>query len=423
MSHPMVVLPSNGNRHPHGIKREHDHDHVYEVIPKNTNGSTSDTHTHRHKKKKNHHHQHQNTQQNGEGEKKKKQKQKSKLNSHESQRKEDTLMSGGLGEISAELGEPILPPARNSQHLTPTMPKTMKEKHGNANGNASEGKKKKSKSKGPKTVHFEGLSNGHAENGGEKSETERAKMNGDLAQRRTSILPVRSHLPILPLTSSPILPPTRPRSYSSNGQTPILPPASPSRLNLLRVSPIYSTPILPPTSPFRKRRGSTGNTFSHPPPTFLVEYPPSQTTLPPSTKSAEPKRKDDDWEFNTGKIRAMVGNPMEKDAQREENIAFSSNYIRSPMRQSQGINVAGVNFNTYHLKNRETFVLKDKSNGLQVCSVAQGSIWVSLGTEKFRISKGGMWRVREGEKCSVKNQDGHECILHMTSIPSASALI
>ncbi|KAJ8057917.1 hypothetical protein OCU04_013098 [Sclerotinia nivalis] len=308
----MVVLPSNKNRHPHGIKREHDHDHVYEAIPRNANGGTPDTHTHQHKKKKNHHHQHQNAQQNGEGEKKKKQ--KSKHNSHESQRKEDTLMSGGLGEISAELGEPILPPARNSQHSTPTMPKAMKEKL----ENASESKKKKSKSKGPKAVHFEGLSNGHTQNGGEKAETEGVKMNGDSAQRRTSILPVRSHLPILPLTSSPILPPTRPRSYSSNGQAPILPPASPSRLNLLRVSPISSTPILPPTSPFRKRRGSTGNTFSQPPPTFSVEYPPLQTTLPASTKSAELKRKDDDWEFNTGKIRAMVGNPMEKDAQREE---------------------------------------------------------------------------------------------------------
>ncbi|CAD6449804.1 ea8f093d-25fc-404d-ac15-b37ea0cac454 [Sclerotinia trifoliorum] len=417
MSHPMVVLPSNGSRHLHGIKREHDHDHVYEAIPKNTNGSTTDTHTHQHKKKKNHHHQHRDAQQNGEGEKKKRQ--RSKRNSRESQEEEDTLMSGGLGETSAELGEPILPPARDSHQSTPTMHKAMREKH----RNASESKKKKSKSKGPKAVHFEGLSNGHTQNGGEKAEAEGAKMNGDPAQRRTSILPVRSHIPILPQTSSPILPPIRPRRYSSNGQTPILPPASPSRLNLLRVSPIASTPILPPTSPFRKRRRSTGNAFSQPPPTFSVESPSLQASLPASSESAEPKRKDDDWEFSTGKIRAMVGNPMEKDAQREENIAFSSNYIRSPMRQSQGINVAGVNFNTIYLKSRETIVLKDKNNGLQVCSVAQGSIWVSLGTEKFRISKGGMWRVREGEKCSVKNQDSQECILHMTSIPSASALI
>ncbi|APA12595.1 hypothetical protein sscle_09g073650 [Sclerotinia sclerotiorum 1980 UF-70] len=419
----MVVLPSNGSRHLHGIKRKHDHGHVHEAIPKNTNGSTTDIPTHQHKKKKkkkkNHHHQHQDAQQNGEGEKKKKQKQKSKHNSHELQRKEDTLMSGGLGEISAELGEPILPPARNSKQSIATMPKAMKEKH----GNASESKKKKSKSKSLKAVHFEGLSNGHTQSSGENAETEGVRMNGDSAQRMTSILPVRSHTPILPLTSSPILPPTRPRGYSSNGQTPILPPASPSRLNLLRVSPIASTPILPPTSPFRKRRGSTGNAFSQPPPTFSVESPFLQASLPASSKSAEHKRKDDDWEFNTGKIRAIVGNPMEKDAQREENIAFSSDYIRSPMRQSQGINVAGVNFNIVHLKNRGTIVLKDKNSGLQVCSVAQGSIWVSLATEKFRISKGGMWRVREGEKCSVKSQDGHECILHMTSIPSASASI
>lgn len=93
------------------------------------------------------------------------------------------------------------------------------------------------------------------------------------------------------------------------------------------------------------------------------------------------------------------------------------------MRQAQGINVGGVNFNIWHVKNRETFIFKSKSTGLQVCSVAQGSIWVFLGLEKFRISKGGMWRIREGEICSAKNQNGTECVLHITSIPNGSMLV
>ncbi|KAI9647461.1 hypothetical protein NHQ30_003846 [Ciborinia camelliae] len=306
----MVVLPSNGHRNPQGIKREHDRDNVYDVSPKNINtndNASANQNTHQHKKKKNHHHQHQNGQQSGEGEKKKK-KHKSKHNSHQSQsRQEDTMMSGGLEEMSAELGEPILPPARSSQNSTPTMPKAMKEKHGYANGNGSGGKKKKNKVKNNKTVHFEGLGNDHGQNG----------QNGNAAQRG-SILPVRSQGPILPPSSSPILPSTRPRSYSSNSQTPILPPASPSRMNLLRVSHMNQTPILPPISPFRQRRGSTGNAFSEPPPTFSVEPPRSQATQPASTKSVEPKPSDDHWEFSTGKIRVMTGNPMEKDTQREE---------------------------------------------------------------------------------------------------------
>lgn len=93
------------------------------------------------------------------------------------------------------------------------------------------------------------------------------------------------------------------------------------------------------------------------------------------------------------------------------------------MRQTEGINVAGVNFNIYRIKYRGTYIVKEKGSGLRVCSVAHGSVWVSLGAEKFRISKGGMWRVKEGEICSLKNQDTHECVLHVTSIPSGSALI
>lgn len=93
------------------------------------------------------------------------------------------------------------------------------------------------------------------------------------------------------------------------------------------------------------------------------------------------------------------------------------------MRDSRGINVAGVNFNAIYLKCRATSILKGKGYGLKICSVAQGNVWVSLATEKFRISKGGMWRIRDAEGCSVANQDTQECILHITSIPIASALV
>ncbi|TGO34563.1 hypothetical protein BHYA_0192g00270 [Botrytis hyacinthi] len=418
----MVVLPSSSGYRPNkGVKREHDPDQIHDFSSKSPNANgTSDNHTHQHKKKKSHHHQNQ-TEQSGDGKKKK----KSKHKSSQSPQQEDTLMSGALGDMSVELGEPILPPPRDSQHSTPTMSKAMRLKQAKMNKDGGGGKKKKkNKTKKNKTVHFEEASGNYRPpyvvDGEEEAETERFEMNGDSALRETSTLPVRS---------SPILPPTRPKRSSSHGPPPpILPQASPSRMNPLYVPPKTSTPILPPASPFRNRRGSTGNTFAQPPATFSTQVPSPQATQPTpakptSAKSAAPKSKDDEWEFSTGKIRAMIGDPMEKDAQREENVAFSSNYIQSPMRQAQGINVGGVNFNILHIKNRETFIFKSKSTGLQICSVAQGSIWVFLGLEKFRISKGGMWRIREGEVCSVKNQDGHECVLHVTAIQSASTLV
>ncbi|TGO15301.1 hypothetical protein BTUL_0042g00720 [Botrytis tulipae] len=425
----MVVLPSSSGYRPNkGVKREHDPDQIHDLSSKSSNANgTSDNHTHQHKKKKRNHPQNQ-IEQSGGGKKKR----KSKSKSSPSPQQEDTLMSGGLGDMSVELGEPILPPPRDSQDSTPKMTKAMEAKQAKMNKDGGGNKKKKNKTKKNKNVHFEEPSSDyrppHVVDEEEEAEYERFEMNGDSALRESSALPVRSHSPILPPMSSPILPPTRPKRSSSHGPPPpILPQASPSRMNPLYVPPKTSTPILPPASPFRKRRGSTGNTFAQPPATFSTQVPSPQATQPTpakptSAKSAAPKSKDDEWEFSTGKIRAMIGDPMEKDAQPEENVAFSSNYIQSPMRQAQGINVGGVNFNIWHIKNRETFIFKSKSTGLQICSVAQGSIWVFLGLEKFRISKGGMWRIRGGEICSAKNQDGHECVLHVTAIPSASTL-
>ncbi|QSZ34513.1 hypothetical protein DSL72_006107 [Monilinia vaccinii-corymbosi] len=368
-AYPMGLLPGNGHRPPHGVKRERerehdqdqdqDQDHVYDVSPRSTNvkeNTPTSQHAHKKKKKKNKQHQNQDAHQNG-ASKRKGRGEKSKQNSSPSQSRheEDTLMmSGGLGEMSTELGEPILPPACNSQR----------------------------NSKNSKTVHFQRFANtnGHAQSDEEKAgtETDTVQTNNGSARRfETSILPVRSSL--APPTSSPILPPSklsqtpavRPRSsYPSHAPSSIFPPLSPHRVNrmgLFREPPAsFQTPILPPTSPFGKRRGSTGAVFNEPPPSFSTTESPLQVARPTSiAKSVEPKAKDDAWEFSSGKIRAMIGNPMEKDAQREENVAFSSNYIQSPMRHSQGINVAGVNFNTIHLKYRGTSILNEKFQGLQ----------------------------------------------------------
>ncbi|RAL61615.1 hypothetical protein DID88_009653 [Monilinia fructigena] len=235
-------------------------------------------------------------------------------------------MSGGLGEMSAELGEPILPPARIPQHPISTV-SAMKEKYGDANGKGMVGNEKNKKSKNSKTVHFERLANDHAPDGEEGVETETIQTNGNARHSQTTIFPVRSQNPILPQTSSPILPPskrkqtplTHPRSYSSHASENHI-PTSPNRMDLFSEPPAScQTPILPPVSPFRKRRGSTGGVFNGPLPSFSTAESSLQITRPISVaKPVEKKAKDDAWEFTTGKIRASIVNPMEKDAQREE---------------------------------------------------------------------------------------------------------
>lgn len=301
-----VLFSSNGYRPNKGIKREHDPDQARDVnsqSPK-VNG-TPFNHVHQHKKKKGHHHRHQTGRKSESGHKKK----KSKHNSQQSEQQEDTLMSGGLGDMSEELGEPVSSTPRSSQHSTEAQ----------MDGDGGGSKKKKNKVKHNKTVRFEELSSNYRppQVDDEEEESEGLEMNGDSAQRETSKSPARSHDPILPPTSSPILPPTRPRSsLSYRTAPPVLPQASPSQMNPLYVPPTNSTPILPPASPFRKRRASAGNSFSTVSPCPRAAQLASAKPIP--TKAADPKPKDDEWEFKTGKIRATIGNPMEKDAQREE---------------------------------------------------------------------------------------------------------
>lgn len=302
----MVLLPSKKNLL-QGIKREHedDNDYVHDTSRKVTNvdgNASNNQHAHHHKKSKKKH-QHQNPNQNQKEQKSHKQKQNSP---------KDNLMSGGLGDMSAGLSEPILPPTKNAP---PTMPRAMKNGIGNLNGNGSG--KKKNKLKGDKDVHFKGLPNSHAQNDGKIAGTESIQNGG------ATRLPVQTQQAILPPTSSPILPPIRSRSYSHHAPPPILPPVSPSRApsqNIYHdITARGQTPILPPESPFRKRRGSTGAVFSGPPPLFSGTESPSPNTRPaPIPTSADPKDRPDAWEFSTGKIRTMIGNPMEKDSQREE---------------------------------------------------------------------------------------------------------
>jgi hypothetical protein len=53
-------------------------------------------------------------------------------------------------------------------------------------------------------------------------------------------------------------------------------------------------------------------------------------------------------------------------------------------------------------------------NCVMICSVARGRVSVAVERNIFGIGEGGMWRVRSGEVCLVKNAGDNEAVIHVT---------
>jgi hypothetical protein len=66
----------------------------------------------------------------------------------------------------------------------------------------------------------------------------------------------------------------------------------------------------------------------------------------------------------------------------------------------------------------EEYILEVENGvGLRICAVAGGRAKVTLGLLNFSIGVGGMWRVKAGQKCGVKNMGKDMAVVHVTSIP------
>ncbi|KAE8447847.1 hypothetical protein EG329_010076 [Mollisiaceae sp. DMI_Dod_QoI] len=157
-----------------------------------------------------------------------------------------------------------------------------------------------------------------------------------------------------------------------------------------------------------------------------AERTPRETSISPVKRSKEEGKLHDvattngnmvsaDWEQKSGKVRARVATgDREDDAEIMENIAFSSSYVA----EKGTIHISHTAFSTLYLSSGEKVVLGSNPDEggkwkLRICSVAEGSVRVLLGGEKdgeevtgFEIGKGGMWRVREGERCEVEAVEG-----------------
>ncbi|KAF8853452.1 hypothetical protein BDZ45DRAFT_748561 [Acephala macrosclerotiorum] len=117
-----------------------------------------------------------------------------------------------------------------------------------------------------------------------------------------------------------------------------------------------------------------------------------------------------DWE-EKGKVRARVtSGDKNDDAEVMENVAFSASYIS----KKNSIRVSHTAFSIHHLEAGEKIVLggSPEEGGrfmLRICTIAEGRVRVLLGKHDktaeeaifFEIGKGGMFRVKVGEKCEV----------------------
>ncbi|KAN0099612.1 hypothetical protein V8E51_013387 [Hyaloscypha variabilis] len=135
-----------------------------------------------------------------------------------------------------------------------------------------------------------------------------------------------------------------------------------------------------------------------------------------STSSVQPlafncdglNKASEDWETKVGKIRSAAGDDDDSEAQ--ENIAFSASYIAS---RSAGIKISNTTFQVHTLRHNEGWVASSaereavsegKDFKLKICTIVSGQLQVRLGNNAFGISKGSVFRVRNGEECVVRNE-------------------
>lgn len=143
-----------------------------------------------------------------------------------------------------------------------------------------------------------------------------------------------------------------------------------------------------------------------------------------------------DWETGRGKVRARVaaGDDGEIEesayssfsdyackADKHKDIAFSSSYLTS---KPLGIMISGTKFQILSIESSSEQDLPVLTSGHMICSVAHGSIEVSIGGEvkrrkddtKFTIGEGEMWRIRAAEKCAVMNRGEEVANIHTVGV-------
>ncbi|KAH8805834.1 hypothetical protein F5884DRAFT_755387 [Xylogone sp. PMI_703] len=200
---------------------------------------------------------------------------------------------------------------------------------------------------------------------------------------------------------------------SSDGSWHEARPAKRARNSRKQVSEAVIETIEPEAAP--PARSPTIHRFS----SFDVSPP---TLLSPNTQNAalqESVRRGteySDWEYDLGKVRGRVPSQRHnEDAEVEENVAFSSQYIAE---RPNGVKLDDFTFQVRELKEGLNFQLPEiqQETCVRICSVATGRVQVQLSAAKFNIGANGMWRVRSDEGCIISNCGSGTAAVHITTI-------
>ncbi|KAK5661201.1 hypothetical protein OQA88_11092 [Cercophora sp. LCS_1] len=158
-----------------------------------------------------------------------------------------------------------------------------------------------------------------------------------------------------------------------------------------------SQPPTPGSSQAPKRRG-------RPPKDRHAQQPTSALITAGTVQPAETLEMEN-WEVAPGRIR-------ESSSGQPDNIAFSKAFLST----NQVVNVCDdVSFRVYTIHSGGTWRIEADENKTRLCSIASGKLRIKAGTEpEFIIGQHGMFKVKPGVACEVKNWMYVDAIVHVT---------
>ncbi|KAL2164932.1 hypothetical protein VTH06DRAFT_228 [Thermothelomyces fergusii] len=116
----------------------------------------------------------------------------------------------------------------------------------------------------------------------------------------------------------------------------------------------------------------------------------------------------EDWEIAPGRIRGTSTTETEA-------IAFSKPYLSNPTSTPYGaVPVCDdVGFRVDTVQPGDKLLLDAEADKMRLCSVAAGKVRVSIGDEpEFVLSPHGLFKVRPGVACTVRNELPFDAVLH-----------
>lgn len=184
----------------------------------------------------------------------------------------------------------------------------------------------------------------------------------------------------------------RARTSESGHFYPQAPPPAPAEPD----ESITEEPAPPPPIVKHQRRQSKSR--------ILEDIPSSNGVQTTGFVIAEQVLEMEDWEVAPGRIREM--DP------KSESIAFSKSFLSS----THAVEVCeDVAFRVDVIRSGQTFKIEGEENQIRLVSLASGKLRVKIGEEpEFVMGPHGMFKVKAGTRCTVRNRMYVEAIIHTT---------